>query len=105
MGVGTGGDSHTRFPLGISFPAGSGLVAFGAATGCIPLDMPESVLVRFSGELQPGITLRDLVHAIPYQAIQMGLLTVPKQNKKNIFSGRVLEIEGLDHLNLKCEQA
>eukprot|EP00929_Paragymnodinium_shiwhaense_P069473 TRINITY_DN35030_c0_g2_i1.p1 TRINITY_DN35030_c0_g2~~TRINITY_DN35030_c0_g2_i1.p1 ORF type:complete len:940 (+),score=262.02 TRINITY_DN35030_c0_g2_i1:103-2820(+) len=101
--VGTGGDSHTRFPLGISFPAGSGLVAFGAATGTMPLDMPESVLVRFSGEMQPGITLRDLVHAIPYQAIQMGLLTVEKKGKKNIFNGRVLEIEGLP--DLKCEQA
>merc|ERR1719482_452912 len=101
--VGTGGDSHTRFPLGISFPAGSGLVAFGAATGTMPLDMPESVLVRFSGEMQPGITLRDLVHAIPYFAIQKGLLTVPKANKKNIFSGRVLEIEGMEQL--KCEQA
>jgi len=101
--VGTGGDSHTRFPLGISFPAGSGLVAFAAATGVMPLDMPESVLVRFTGKMQPGITLRDLVHAIPYQAIQMGLLTVEKQGKKNIFSGRILEIEGLGHL--KCEQA
>ena len=101
--VGTGGDSHTRFPIGISFPAGSGLVAFAAATGIMPLDMPESVLVRFEGEMQPGITLRDLVQAIPYQAIQSGLLTVEKQNKKNIFSGRILEIEGLP--NLKCEQA
>jgi len=101
--VGTGGDSHTRFPIGISFPAGSGLVAFGAATGVMPLDMPESVLVRFTGTMQPGITLRDLVHAIPYQAIQMGLLTVPKKNKVNIFSGRVLEIEGLP--DLTCEQA
>ena len=101
--VGTGGDSHTRFPVGISFPAGSGLVAFGAATGVMPLDMPESVLVKFSGEMQPGITLRDLVHAIPLKAIEMGLLTVEKQGKKNIFSGRVLEIEGLSHL--KCEQA
>ncbi|PIE40581.1 MAG: bifunctional aconitate hydratase 2/2-methylisocitrate dehydratase [Gammaproteobacteria bacterium] len=101
--VGTGGDSHTRFPLGISFPAGSGLVAFGAATGVMPLDMPESVLVRFSGELQPGITLRDLVHAIPYYAIKEGLLTVEKAGKKNIFSGRILEIEGLE--NLKVEQA
>ncbi|MBY5923170.1 bifunctional aconitate hydratase 2/2-methylisocitrate dehydratase [Ferrimonas balearica] len=101
--VGTGGDSHTRFPLGISFPAGSGLVAFAAATGVMPLDMPESVLVRFKGEMQPGITLRDLVHAIPYYAIQQGLLTVEKQGKKNIFSGRVLEIEGLD--NLTVEQA
>jgi len=101
--VGTGGDSHTRFPIGISFPAGSGLVAFAAATGVMPLDMPESVLVRFSGELQPGITLRDLVHAIPYYAIQEGLLTVEKAGKKNIFSGRILEIEGLSQL--KCEQA
>jgi len=101
--VGTGGDSHTRFPIGISFPAGSGLVAFGAATGVIPLDMPESVLVRFSGTMQPGITLRDLVHSIPYFAIQAGLLTVSKENKKNIFSGKILEIEGLEHL--KCEQA
>merc|ERR1719399_1886037 len=101
--VGTGGDPHTRFPIGISFPAGSGLVAFAAATGVMPLDMPESVLVKFHGEMQPGITLRDLVHAIPYQAIQDGLLTVEKQGKKNIFSGRVLEIEGLSHL--KCEQA
>ena len=101
--VGTGGDSHTRFPLGISFPAGSGLVAFAAATGVMPLDMPESVLVRFSGEMQPGITLRDLVHAIPYYAIQEGLLTIEKSGKKNIFSGRILEIEGLE--NLKVEQA
>ena len=101
--VGTGGDSHTRFPIGISFPAGSGLVAFAAATGIMPLDMPESVKVRFEGEMQPGITLRDLVQAIPYQAIQSGLLTVEKQNKKNVFSGRILEIEGLP--NLKCEQA
>jgi aconitate hydratase 2/2-methylisocitrate dehydratase len=101
--VGTGGDSHTRFPIGISFPAGSGLVAFAAAAGVMPLDMPESVLVRFSGELQPGITLRDLVHAIPYAAKQRGLLTVEKQGKVNVFSGRVLEIEGLG--NLKCEQA
>lgn len=101
--VGTGGDSHTRFPIGISFPAGSGLVAFAAATGVMPLDMPESVLVRFKGELQPGITLRDLVHAIPYYAIQQGLLTVEKAGKKNIFSGRILEIEGLEHL--KVEQA
>merc|ERR1719271_663198 len=93
--VGTGGDSHTRFPIGISFPAGSGLVAFGAALGVIPPDMPESVLVRFSGTMQPGIALRDLVHAIPYYAIQQGLLTVEKEGKKNIFSGRVLEIEGL----------
>lgn len=101
--VGTGGDSHTRFPMGISFPAGSGLVAFAAATGVMPLDMPESVLVRFKGEMQPGITLRDLVHAIPYYAIQEGLLTVEKKGKKNIFSGRVLEIEGLE--NLTVEQA
>merc|ERR1711881_174945 len=102
-GVGTGGDSHTRFPLGISFPAGSGLVAFAAATGSMPLDMPESVLVRFKGTMQPGITLRDLVHAIPYYAIKQGLLTVEKKGKKNIFNGRVLEIEGLP--DLKCEQA
>ncbi|TQV77477.1 bifunctional aconitate hydratase 2/2-methylisocitrate dehydratase [Aliikangiella marina] len=101
--VGTGGDSHTRFPLGISFPAGSGLVAFAAATGVMPLDMPESVLVRFSGEMQPGVTLRDLVNAIPYAAIQEGLLTVAKEGKKNIFSGRILEIEGLPQL--KVEQA
>ena len=101
--VGTGGDSHTRFPIGISFPAGSGLVAFAAATGVMPLDMPESVLVRFKGELQPGVTLRDLVGAIPLYAIKAGLLTVAKQGKKNIFSGRILEIEGLP--NLKVEQA
>nr|WP_247653180.1 bifunctional aconitate hydratase 2/2-methylisocitrate dehydratase [Pantoea sp. Cy-640] len=101
--VGTGGDSHTRFPIGISFPAGSGLVAFAAATGVMPLDMPESVLVRFKGEMQPGITLRDLVHAIPLYAIKQGLLTVEKKGKKNIFSGRVLEIEGLP--KLKVEQA
>ncbi|MDX1594720.1 MAG: bifunctional aconitate hydratase 2/2-methylisocitrate dehydratase [Gammaproteobacteria bacterium] len=101
--VGTGGDSHTRFPIGISFPAGSGLVAFAAAIGVMPLDMPESVLVRFKGELQPGITLRDMVNAIPYQAIQDGLLTVEKKGKKNIFSGRILEIEGLP--DLKVEQA
>ncbi len=101
--VGTGGDSHTRFPMGISFPAGSGLVAFGAALGVIPIDMPESVLVRFKGEMQPGITLRDLVNAIPYAAIQKGLLTVEKKGKKNIFNGRVLEIEGLP--DLKVEQA
>ncbi|MEQ8939102.1 MAG: bifunctional aconitate hydratase 2/2-methylisocitrate dehydratase, partial [Gammaproteobacteria bacterium] len=101
--VGTGGDSHTRFPLGISFPAGSGLVAFAAATGVTPLDMPESVLVRFKGKMQPGITLRDLVNAIPYAAIQSGDLTVAKEGKKNIFSGRILEIEGLP--DLKCEQA
>ena len=101
--VGTGADSHTRFPIGISFPAGSGLVAFGASIGVLPLDMPESVLVRFTGKMQPGITLRDLVNAIPYMAIQKGLLTVEKSNKKNIFSGRVLEIEGLG--DLKVEQA
>jgi len=99
--VGTGGDSHTRFPIGISFPAGSGLVAFAAATGVMPLDMPESVLVRFTGEMQPGITLRDLVHAIPYFAIQEGLLTVEKKGKKNIFSGRILEIEGLTDLTVE----
>ena len=101
--VGTGGDSHTRFPIGISFPAGSGLVAFAAVTGSMPLNMPESVLVRFKGEMNPGITLRDLVNAIPYYAIKMGLLTVPKKNKKNIFAGTVLEIEGLP--KLKVEQA
>lgn len=101
--VGTGGDSHTRFPIGISFPAGSGLVAFAAATGVMPLDMPESVLVRFSGELQPGVTLRDLVNAIPLYAIKQGMLTVAKAGKKNIFSGRILEIEGLP--DLKVEQA
>ncbi|HEX4510922.1 MAG TPA: bifunctional aconitate hydratase 2/2-methylisocitrate dehydratase [Burkholderiaceae bacterium] len=101
--VGTGGDSHTRFPIGISFPAGSGLVAFGAATGVMPLDMPESVLVRFKGAMRPGITLRDLVHAIPLYAIKAGLLTVAKQGKKNVFSGRILEIEGLP--DLKVEQA
>ncbi len=101
--VGTGGDSHTRFPIGISFPAGSGLVAFAAATGVMPLDMPESVLVRFKGEMQPGITLRDLVNAIPYAALQSGDLTVAKKGKKNIFSGRILEIEGLP--DLKVEQA
>ena len=101
--VGTGGNSHTRFPLGISFPAGSGLVAFAAATGMMPLDMPESVLVRFKGTMQPGITLRDLVNAIPYAAIQKGLLTVEKKGKKNVFSGGILEIEGLE--NLKVEQA
>ncbi len=101
--VGTGGDSHTRFPVGISFPAGSGLVAFAAATGVMPLDMPESVLVRFTGTMQPGVTLRDLVNAIPLYAIKQGLLTVAKQGKKNIFSGRILEIEGLP--NLKAEQA
>ena len=101
--VGTGGDSHTRFPIGISFPAGSGLVAFAAATGVMPLDMPESVLVRFKGKMQPGVTLRDLVHAIPLYAIKAGLLTVEKKGKKNIFSGRILEIEGLPEL--KVEQA
>jgi aconitate hydratase 2/2-methylisocitrate dehydratase len=101
--VGTGGDSHTRFPLGISFPAGSGLVAFAAATGVMPLDMPESVLVRFTGEMQPGITLRDMVNAIPYVALQRGLLTLDKSGKKNVFSGRILEIEGLP--DLKVEQA
>jgi aconitate hydratase 2/2-methylisocitrate dehydratase len=101
--VGTGGDSHTRFPIGISFPAGSGLVAFGAATGVMPLDMPESVLVRFKGTMQPGITLRDLVHAIPYYAIKAGLLTVAKAGKINVFSGKILEIEGLP--DLKVEQA
>ncbi|MDF1480783.1 bifunctional aconitate hydratase 2/2-methylisocitrate dehydratase [Extensimonas sp. H3M7-6] len=101
--VGTGGDSHTRFPIGISFPAGSGLVAFAAATGVMPLDMPESVLVRFKGQMQPGITLRDLVHAIPLYAIKQGLLTVEKKGKKNFFSGRILEIEGLP--DLKVEQA
>jgi len=101
--VGTGGDSHTRFPIGISFPAGSGLVAFAAATGVMPLDMPESVLVRFKGKMQPGITLRDLVHSIPLKAIEMGLLTVEKQGKINFFSGRILEIEGLE--DLKVEQA
>ena len=101
--VGTGGDSHTRFPIGISFPAGSGLVAFAAATGVMPLDMPESVLVRFKGRMQPGVTLRDLVNAIPYYAIKQGLLTVEKKGKKNVFSGRILEIEGLP--DLKVEQA
>ena len=101
--VGTGGDSHTRFPIGISFPAGSGLVAFAAAAGVMPLDMPESVLVRFKGEMQPGVTLRDLVNAIPYYAIQQGLLTLEKKGKQNVFSGRILEIEGLP--KLKVEQA
>ena len=101
--VGTGGDSHTRFPIGISFPAGSGLVAFAAATGVMPLDMPESVLVRFTGDMQPGITLRDMVNAIPYVAMQRGLMTIDKKGKKNVFSGRILEIEGLP--NLKVEQA
>ncbi|MDJ0880190.1 MAG: bifunctional aconitate hydratase 2/2-methylisocitrate dehydratase [Gammaproteobacteria bacterium] len=101
--VGTGGDSHTRFPLGISFPAGSGLVAFGAALGVIPLDMPESVLVKFTGEMQPGITLRDLVNAIPYEALNRGLLTIEKKGKKNVYNGRILEIQGLP--NLTVEQA
>jgi aconitate hydratase 2/2-methylisocitrate dehydratase len=101
--VGTGGDSHTRFPIGVSFPAGSGLVAFAGVTGSMPLEMPESVLVRFKGEMQPGITLRDLVNAIPYYAIKQGLLTVEKKGKKNIFNGRVLEIEGLP--TMKVEQA
>ena len=101
--VGTGGDSHTRFPIGISFPAGSGLVAFAATVGVMPLDMPESVLVRFTGEMQPGITLRDLVNANPYAALQKGLLPIDKDGKKNIFSGRCLEIEGLP--NMKVEQA
>ena len=101
--VGTGGDSHTRFPIGISFPAGSGLVAFAAATGKMPLDMPDSVLVRFHGDMQPGITLRDLVHAIPYVAKQRGLLTIGKQNKINVFNGKIIEIEGLP--DLTCEQA
>ena len=101
--VGTGGDSHTRFPIGISFPAGSGLVAFAAATGTMPLDMPESVLVRFKGKMQPGITLRDVVNAIPYQAIKQGLMTVEKKGKKNVFNGRIMEIEGLP--NLSIEQA
>src|SRR5690554_940003 len=99
--VGTGGDSHTRFPMGISFPAGSGLVAFAAATGVMPLDMPESVLVRFKGEMQPGITLRDLVHAIPLYGIKQGMLTVEKKGKINEFSGRILEIEGLEHLTVE----
>ena len=101
--VGTGGDSHTRFPLGISFPAGSGLVAFAAALGVMPLDMPESVLVRFKGELQPGVTLRDIVNAIPYVAMQQGKLTTAKENKKNVFNGRIMEMEGLP--DLKVEQA
>ncbi|MCK9472963.1 aconitase family protein, partial [Sulfurimonas sp.] len=101
--VGTGADSHTRFPIGISFPGGSGIVAFAAVTGSMPLTMPESVLVRFTGELQPGITLRDLVNAIPHQAIKEGLLTVEKKGKKNIFAGRIMEIEGMP--NMKCEQA
>ena len=96
-------DSHTRFPLGISFPAGSGAVAFAGVTGSMPLTMPESVLVRFKGEMQPGITLRDLVNAIPYAAIQQGHLTVPKEGKINVFAGRILEIEGLP--DLKAEQA
>ena len=98
--VGTGGDSHTRFPIGISFPAGSGLVAFAAATGVMPLYMPESVLVRFKGKMQPGITLRDLVNSIPYAALQSGDLTLEKKGKKNIFSGRILEIEGLPDLKI-----
>ena len=101
--LGTGGDSHTRFPIGISFPAGSGLVAFAAATGVMPLDMPESVLVKFTGKMQPGITIRDLVHAIPYFAIKNNLLTIGKNNKINVFNGKILEIEGLP--NLTCEQA
>ncbi len=99
--VGTGGDSHTRFPIGISFPAGSGLVAFAGALGFMPLDMPESVLVRFKGKLNPGITLRDVVNAIPYKAIQHGLLTVPKKGKKNVFNGRILEMEGLPDLTVE----
>ncbi len=99
--VGTGGDSHTRFPIGISFPAGSGLVAFAGAMGFMPLDMPESVLVRFKGKLGPGITLRDVVNAIPYWAIQQGLLTVPKKGKKNVFNGRILEMEGLPDLTVE----
>jgi aconitate hydratase 2/2-methylisocitrate dehydratase len=99
--VGTGGDSHTRFPMGISFPAGSGLVAFAGALGFMPLDMPESVLVRFKGALQPGITLRDVVNAIPLWAIRQGLLTVPKKNKKNVFNGRILEMEGLPELTVE----
>lgn len=98
--LGTGGDSHTRFPVGISFPAGSGMVAYAATTGTMPIDMPESVLVRFTGEMQAGITLRDLVHAIPYFAIQKGLLTLEKANKKNVFSGRIIEIQGLEHLSV-----
>ena len=98
--VGTGGDSHTRFPLGISFPAGSGLVAFAAATGLMPLDMPESVLVRFHGTRRPGITVRDVVHAIPYVARQLGLLTLDAATKRNVFSGRIIEIEGLGHLSV-----
>ena len=101
--VGTGGDSHTRFPIGISFPAGSGLVAFAAALGVMPLEMPESVLVRFSGKMRPGITLRDVVNAIPYFAIKRGLLTAAAKNKVNVFNGRILEIEGLP--DLKVEQA
>ena len=99
--VGTGGDSHTRFPIGISFPAGSGLVAFAGAMGFMPLDMPESVLVRFKGKLNPGITLRDVVNAIPYWAIKQGMLTVPKKNKVNIFNGRILEMEGLPDLSVE----
>src|SRR6266702_3877699 len=99
--VGTGGDSHTRFPIGISFPAGSGLVAFAGALGFMPLDMPESVLVRFTGKMKPGITLRDVVNAIPYWAIKQGLLTVPKKGKKNVFNGRILEMEGLPDLTVE----
>ncbi|MFM7580893.1 MAG: aconitase family protein, partial [Microcystaceae cyanobacterium] len=101
--VGTGGDSHTRFPLGISFPAGSGLVAFAAALGVMPLDMPESVLVKFTGKLQPGVTLRDIVNAIPWVAMQQGKLTIGKENKVNVFNGRIMEMEGLP--DLKVEQA
>ena len=101
--VGTGGDSHTRFPIGISFPAGSGLVAFAATSGVMPLDMPESVLVRFVGKMQKGVTLRDLVHAIPYYAKKEGMLTIEKKGKVNVFNGRILEIEGLE--DLTCEQA
>src|SRR5690606_9341058 len=101
--VGTGGDSHTRFPIGISFPAGSGLAAFPAAAGALPLDLPDALLVRLKGKVQPGVTLRDLVNAIPLYAIKQGLLTVEKKGKKNVFSGRILEIEGLPEL--KVEQA
>ena len=101
--VGTGGDSHTRFPIGISFPAGSGLVSFAAATGVMPLDMPESVLIKFSGSFQKGITIRDAIHYIPYVAMQKGLLTLDKKDKQNVFAGRIIEIEGLPEL--KCEQA
>jgi len=99
--VGTAGDSHTRFPVGISFPAGSGLVAFAGALGFMPLDMPESVLVKFSGQLNPGLTLRDVVNAIPYFAIKQGLLTVAKKGKKNVFNGRILEMEGLEDLTVE----